>query len=241
MKKKIILHGYLRDLCPHDIEVEAGSVAEALRALSTIEALKTPDGRPHPVEVDGIDTEVALFSITDFAEIHVRPRASGAGGRGGFLQILIGVVMVGLAVLQPELLAGLVGHGLLSYSSLFMTGALMITGGLLSLLLPTPADTGPSGNTAASRTFSGSGNSVAMGTPIPLAYGFNLLGGQYLSYNVDALDWSGTDAAVGTATTTDQVIFTAIDKPAVLVGVVCPIYAAATPSLSNLPTSGWLQ
>ena len=107
MMKRIILHGHLKKLYDKPIEVEASTVAEAMRFLEQIEELKPKDGQPWPVTIRGIDSQIKLFSTTDMDEIHVYPRRGGAGGKGGLLQIIIGVTLIALAFVLPALAPGL--------------------------------------------------------------------------------------------------------------------------------------
>jgi len=185
MKKKIILHGYLADLYSDPIEVEATSVAEALSSLEQIKELHRADGQPHPVVVRGIDTEVALFSETEMEEIHVYPRTGGGGGKGGLGQILLGITLIAVAFVFPGV--SLLG-GVITQSSLFLTGGLMVLGGILQMLAPAPE---VSKEQESSRQLGSSANTVQIGTTIPLAYGTVKMGGHYLSFDVDAKDRAG--------------------------------------------------
>lgn len=185
MKKRIILHGYLAELYPDAIEVEATSVAEAMSALSQIKELHRADGQPHPVAVRGIDTEIALFAETDMEEIHVYPRTGGAGGKSGLGQILLGITLIAVAFVFPGV--SLLG-GMITQSSLFLAGGMMLLGGILQMLAPSPeiSQEGDSSNQLGSGV-----NTVRIGTTIPLAYGTCKLAGHYLSFDVDAKDRAG--------------------------------------------------
>jgi len=189
MKKKIILHGHLADKYPHPIEVEAATVAEAIQSLATIEELTPPAGQPWPVTVQGVDNEIALFSETSFEEIHVYPRTGGAK-KGGLMQVLLGITLIALAVFNPAFI-GTLG---LSQGQLYLAGGLMLSGGLLQLLAPTPS---ASDGTESSRYLGASGNTVKIGTRIPLAYGNVLLEGHYLSFDVDAVAPAGDAGSNG--------------------------------------------
>lgn len=260
-KKTIILYGHLAKKYPHKIEVEAASVAEAIRSLSTIEELTPPDGRPWPVTVRGVTNEIALYSDTDLEEIHVFPQTGGAK-RGGFLQVLLGIAIVALAFLVGP--AGWLG---LSQGAMFLTGGLMALGGVLQLLLPTPqgVDNNPQ---EASKYLGASANTVKIGTRIPLAYGNNRLGGHYLSFDVDAFDQgTSADSEVGAGTlatfpiavnsfsyngnpeapvvTVEEEIVTSgvyveFDKTTVPMTPINPVFSGSVTSPSNVPVSGWL-
>lgn len=187
MKKKIILNGYLSELYPHVIEVEAESVAEAITSLTQIEELSPLDGHPHQVVIRGVDSEIALFSKTEMQEIHVYPRLGGSGGKQGLGQVLLGIALVAVGFIFPAI--SLVG-GLITSSSLMLTGAVMALGGIIQMLTPMPELDDGSKDKSSNYLGSG-GNTVQIGTNIPLAYGHVKLGGHYLSFDVDAKDQAG--------------------------------------------------
>lgn len=261
MKKTIYLHGHLAEKHPEPIVVEAETIAEAIRALSTIDALAPPLGQAGwPVQVDGIENEIQLFSRTSVDEIHIRPRLGGAGGNTGLTQVLIGVAMVALAVWNPAFLAAIPG-GLVTPASLFLTGGLMITGGLLQMMMPMPDAS--EGEDPSSKVTGGTANTVTIGTRITLAYGFCLLGGHYLSYDVDATDWTEDDdaasadlvqtlpansAAVGiyplpgatNGSGETQGVYRQFDRQNVEYTIVQPVFANQATGPGNVPTSGWI-
>lgn len=232
MKKKIILHGYLADLHPHDIEVEASTVAEALRSLENIDALAS---RRHHVKVKGVDSEIALYAETEMEEVHVYPQTQGAGGRGGLLQILIGIVFVAVAFINPAFL-GALG---ISQTTLFLAGGLMIAGGLLQMLMPVPEmnneEEGRSGILGG-----GSQNTVRLGTPITLAYGYNKLGGHYLSFDVDAKTAAKDENDNYTPADPNNVVVE-YDKTPVQAPVILPRYSSPVAGPSNVPVTGWIR
>lgn len=259
MKKSIILHGHLAEKHPGVIEVEAETIAEAMQALSLYPELEYPPGSPWPVEIDGVQSKADLYEPTPVREIHVRPRMGGAGGNNGLLQVVIGATMIALAVTNPAFM-GMSGFGQVM---LGLNGALMVTGGLIQMMTPTPELGG--GSSKASAILNGTGNTTKIGTPIPLAYGTQPLYGHYLSFNVDAKNWSGDDeddptadvvkvlpgdsttvgvyplpgATTGTAAKYKGV-YAEFDKPSVPYALLMPIFESPTPSASNVPTSGWV-
>lgn len=230
-KKKIILHGHLAEKYPHEIVVEAATVAEALRSLETIEELRPPNGAPWPITVREVNNELALYSETEMEEIHVFPRSGGAK-KGGLLQVVLGIVMIALAVWNPAFL-GTIG---LTQGSLFLSGGLMLLGGILQMMMPTPQGYEES---ETSKYLGASGNTVKIGTRIPLAYGNNRLAGHYLSFDVDAVDWAGEDEEDGVSDVVGESVFVEHDKTPVQVVPVNPVFSQATASPTNVPTSGW--
>lgn len=260
MKKKIILHGYLKERYPQLIEVEADTVADAILSLQQIPELQPQDGRPYPVRVEGIDTEAALRSKTDLEEIHIFPLTGGSGGRDGLMQVLLGIVLIAVAFFNPL--------GLLSASmvgNLYMAGGLMLLGGLLQMLTPSPKEEPSSKNLGAGS------NTVDAGTPIPIPFGFVKAPGHYLSFNISATDFEGDETdntpsqrrlsrqvnwdlindpevnpygstGSGPAPADDDNFYVEIDKVTLLdpMELIDPIFASATPSANNTPTSGWV-
>lgn len=181
-KKKIILHGYLKDLYAAPIEVEAATVAEAMRSLEQIPELQPEDGQPHPVVILGVESEMALYANTTMEEIHVHPRTGGGGGRNGIMQVLIGVALIAIGIWNPAFLAS-VG---ISSTQLFLAGGLMALGGILQMLAPKPDED----DERTSNYLGATQNTVKIGTPIPLGYGTRKIGGHYLSFDVDAVNVS---------------------------------------------------
>ena len=105
--KKIILHGKLKELYDKPIEVEASTIAEAMRSLQFIPELQPADGQPWPVTIQGVNSEIALYSETSQEEIHVYPRLSGGGGKAGLLEILLGITLIALSFVLPFAAGGL--------------------------------------------------------------------------------------------------------------------------------------
>lgn len=228
-RKQIILHGHLAKLYPHEIFIEADTVAEAIAALADIQELQPETGEPWPITIQGVDTQIALYSPTSLAEIHVYPRTGGAGGRGGLMQIIIGIAVVAIGVMNPAFL-GAFG---LSQGSLILSGGLMVVGGLLQMLMPVPQLSSTTEDS--SRYLGASGNTVKIGTRITLAYGFRRLGGQYLSFDVDAVEWAGEDQDLGDATIVSDSVYVEYDKQPVEMAILRPIYPAAVASPTNIP------
>lgn len=236
MMKRIILHGHLKKLYDKPIEVEASTVAEAVRALQFIPELQPKDGNPWPVTIQGINSDIALYSVTNMEEIHVYPRTGGAGGRNGLLQILIGVALIALAVMNPALLfaeaGGLLSGVGISAGMIGLSGAMMVLGGIMQMLMPVPENN----NVESSIYLGASQNTVRIGTPIPMLYGTRKIGGQYLSFDVDAKDiaLSGdpNEASEGKPNYYKYDATSGISIPPFR-----PVYTSQTPSSSNIPVA----
>jgi predicted phage tail protein len=203
LRRKIIVHGYLAELCPEPIYLFADTVAEAIQGLgqATGRALEPSlnQGR-HMVKVLGFDSLESLTEPTDVVELHIIPSYSG-GKSGGIFQVIIGLLIVATAlVVGGPLLAG---SALTLWGSVALVGATMVLGGLLSMLSPSPKiDTGlGSQDPEASKYLASTRNTVKIGTRIPYLFGRFPVFGQFLSFNIDAKDVVNPVPAVPITTT----------------------------------------
>ncbi|KFG99096.1 hypothetical protein GQ56_0101185 [Burkholderia paludis] len=191
--KMIYLHGSLKELHPEPINVHSTTAAEALTVLKQFPGFDAEN--PVDVRVDGFDCRDALFVQTDKTELHVYPALRGAGGNGGFLQILIGAVMVvvGTVLWWNGPIGGTmaqVGIGMM------MGGAMMMLGGVISMLAPQPK-LGTGSATNSSLIIPASQNTVKIGTRLPLLFGRVKHFGHYLSFNVDAKRYDDSNMVLG--------------------------------------------
>lgn len=170
----IILHGYLRELYPQELNVEATSAAEALYSLNLIPAL-TKAGNHH-VHIPGFESRDALYDRLEVDVINVHPVMAGSG-KNGTGQIILGVILIAVA-----LYAGPGGVGMITQGQLLMGGAMMVLGGILQALAPQPKLT-----TDERGRYLGAGkNTVAIGTRIPMIYGRCKTYGHYVSFDIDS-------------------------------------------------------
>lgn len=192
---KIFLHGYLQDLHPEPITVQASTVAEALSSLQLIPALVPAPGQPrHSVAVDGFGSQDALYDRTDVTEIHLRPVMVGAGQNSGVMQIVIGVVMIAVAIWAPWMIPAFAG-GAGAAGTVGLMGAMMILGGVMSMLAPQPS-LGAAGSEEERSKFLGQAkNTVAIGTRIPIILGRHKWGGHFISFDIDAGDLNAAPAS----------------------------------------------
>ena len=130
MIKRIVLHGYLRDLVPGGVvELEAHTPREAvtLMCLHHRDAFRPNaiSGR-HTVQVRGYERPDDLDTVIAEEEIHLVPPF--AAGKSAFVRILAGVVLIAAAftplgtvmIGSVELAATLIGMG----ASLVLGGVL---------------------------------------------------------------------------------------------------------------------
>lgn len=173
-KRRLHLHGPLRELGTDIVEVEASTLREAIRALCHVLDLKPNAiaGR-RVIEVAGFDTEESLDAETDETDFHLVPAFCGSRG---IFQIIIGAILVVVGTLLTPI-SPAIGSVLIS------AGIGLTIGGLAQALFPVP-------NANSGKKFSylgAGGNTTQIGTPIPLLLGTCQFYGQYISYNVDAV------------------------------------------------------
>jgi predicted phage tail protein len=186
--KTIYLHGSLTERHPEPIKVHAQTVAEALTILKQLPGFDVEN--PTPVRVKGVECRDAVFAPTDLTELHVYPALAGAGGNGGVLQMIIGAVLVVVGVVIG-VLTSWTGIGGAAGFSIAMSGAMMMLGGLIAMLAPSPKSS--TSSSSQSLYVPSNQNTVKIGTRIPLLYGRIRHFGHYLSFNVDAKKLDDSD------------------------------------------------
>ena len=198
-KKRIVLHGYLKDLLPSEIYLSADTVAEAINGIckQTDVLNPTPGQERHQIRAVGFDTVESLFEPTTLEEIHLVPDLSG-GKSGGIFKVALGVVLVGAAIMLsgPAGLATTfsVFGASISTGSVALFGAMMALGGLMEMMSPSPKmDLDGEGNVEGSKYLGTPKNTVKIGTRIPILYGRHKCYGHYISFNIDAKDVGSED------------------------------------------------
>ena len=195
-KVKIILHGYLKNLYPHDLELTGSSVKEIINGMcrQTKAFDQKPGEERHCVSVVGYETieKLSMPLLPNVTELHIVPEMSG-GKSGGLVRIVVGVVFIAAAfALGGTALAGPVLFGETTLAGMmFNFGLSMVLGGLLEMVSPAPK-IDRAGNSAAdpeaSKYLGATQNTVRVGTRIPILYGKFQCFGHYLSFDVDAKD-----------------------------------------------------
>ncbi|HIE4046219.1 TPA: tail assembly protein, partial [Proteus mirabilis] len=120
-------------------------------------------------------------------EIRIAPVIKGSK-RGGFFQTILGVAMIGAAMMLGPAGWAAFGAGGFAGGALAMGGAAMALGGVVQMLSPQPrglsvrqdADNKPS------YAFGGVVNTTAQGNPVPLLYGLDRreVGGAIISAGI---------------------------------------------------------
>lgn len=180
--KRIVFEGYLKEMYPNGIELEGDSAAECLLGLQQYEGFRVTDGVQHSVVLPQFQSLDALRAKTDAKEILVLPVAAGAGGKGGYMQILLGVLLIALTIWNP--LGAFSG----SFAPFFFAGQLgatLIASGVVQALMPQPASTDIT-QEQRSNYLAAAKNTTKVGTRIPLLFGRRRAYGHILSFNVSA-------------------------------------------------------
>lgn len=133
---------------------------------------------PLRVKVAGFETVESLIAPTDRRDLHVFPQLNG-GKSGGFFQILIGAVLIAASFLLPG--------GSFFAPILLKTGIMMVLGGILQFF-NTPKRDNKDSQEKKNHYLGPPKNTVEIGTRIPILCGEDLVGGHYLSFNIDAVD-----------------------------------------------------
>lgn len=170
---QLIFHGELARRYGRSFEMISDRVSDAMDGL----ARQLPDWpRDMRVCAVGFDTPEKLLGKTDQKVVHIMPAMAGGGGKFG--QIILGAVTFAIgAALTFTGIAPQIGI------SLMISGGLMIIGGVISLFMKGP-DTKK--DPEASKYLSVNRNTVAVGTPITMAWGTVELAGHWLSLQSDS-------------------------------------------------------
>lgn len=173
MLRKVHFHG---SISHPTIEIYGDTIYDVIdgasRQVPTIQNRKL-------IEIAGCETEADLHRyLGDQVDIHVYPALIGAKSK--ITQIIVGATLVALSFFMPVAAPGAL-FSLQGFT--FQLGAMLIVGGIAALLAPQP-ELGD--DDKRSDIFSGSRNTVKIGTPIPILYGEFRCGGHYLSFDVNS-------------------------------------------------------
>lgn len=181
--RAVHLHGYLAEFHPGPVYVACSNALEAVEAVTR----QLPGFHPHPkhgrhrIQVAGCrEGEDLVRPLAEGEAVHIVPQLTG-GKKGGFIQIILGAALLAVAFFVP---------GLGAFGSILMKmGAMMLLGGIMQLLAPTPGS--DTSDEEKSRYLGTPKNTVKIGTRIPVPYGRNKIFGHYLSFDVSAKDFKG--------------------------------------------------
>ena len=198
MLRKVKLYGELADFVGHkELDAVINSVADAIKFLITnFEGLEAHMAdRYYQVLVDDYEIgEEDIHNPIGQSDISIVPVITGAGG--GLGKTLLGVALIGFAVLAPG--AGFMAGGGLGFGSTvagkFSFAALAGNIGIgLTLMgvsemlfpLPQPQDFSNEEDPRISFSFSGVQNTSRAGTSHPIAYGEIVTGSVVISAGID--------------------------------------------------------
>lgn len=209
--RTVYLYGALAELFGPSFRLEVFSAAEAARALEAnfpgrfFKALA--GGEYHVVKGDDIESgesfgaDLLTFGL-GARDLHIMPALAGSCG-GGVFKIVLGIVIIGAALLTAGAAAGLAGISFgaamgeasflgISMASYATFGAAMALSGLSSILSPS-MDLPGTGTAAAvdprkSFVFQGAENVSAQGGPVPVVYGRMLVGSIVVSSSITVED-----------------------------------------------------
>ena len=98
---RVVLHGYLKDLYKDEIVLSGHSAAEVLNGMCKMTSAFNPEPLKdrHLVAISGFTTKEEIYGPlpADIKELHISPAMTG-GKKGGFFQIVIGVIAIAAAV-----------------------------------------------------------------------------------------------------------------------------------------------
>lgn len=204
---EVYLHGPLKQFSAEPIRLSGYSVSDIISGLcQAIPELRSRNGAPKwVISVLGYEyaESLTLPMRANQKELHIFPEFSGGKSGGAFVKIAIAAVIVAAIIAFPQTLgATIFAGGTTTWGSLLGNiAASLALGGLLELISPQPkADSfGNQSDPAASRYLGAAGNTVKIGTRIPIIYGRMKVFGHYLSIDIDAKDVSDTttDATSG--------------------------------------------
>ena len=179
---RVAFHGHLTEMVPpgiENIDFAVKTVGECVEAVSTqIPALTR--GPRKRVQILGVQNEHDLLR-EDVEVVHIMPSFTG-GKRGGFFQIILGGLLIAASILVP---AGFLIANVALKTILFNAGLSLALSGVASLLAPKPPSSTSSGAAPEGSKYLGAaGNTVQIGTRIPVGYGRQKVYGHILSFNV---------------------------------------------------------
>lgn len=181
--KRIVFRGYLADMYPDGIQVEGDSAAECLSALQMFPGFRESDGVKHTVVLPHFGSRDALYEKTLHSEIHVAPVVLGAGGKGSFLLIAVGIFLIATGWGAPA--GATVLGGTMLATTAVSIGVVLVLNGVIGLLSPQPElNSSAGGGEERSNYLAANRNTARAGTRIPLLFGRRRVWGHFLSFNV---------------------------------------------------------
>lgn len=186
MIRAIHLHGALAERFGARFDLDVHSPGDALRGLfAQIPGFRQTIARGEWIVVRGplAARPAAIEDVqTGFGaherELHIIPAVAGAGGRSGFISVLLGAALIGVSFLIPPAAGAALGlaQGALA-NAVFMTGVGLVLQGVTSLLTPIPQSDYEQRERLRSDVFSAPGVVSEPGVPWPVNFGRFTAGG----------------------------------------------------------------
>jgi predicted phage tail protein len=186
LKVKVFLHGYLASFHEGPITLDAETPAKAVEHVTRLLPQFQPrliEG-PHRIEVIGHRSIESLMAPLEVDELHIIPQFS-VGKNGGYVQIAVGAALVAAGIAAYFIPGG----GVIA-PFLISLGGGMIIGGIQAYLAPSPSS---DDKTEKSRYLGAPGNTLEIGTRIPILYGEYKVSGHFLSFDITALNKAVTE------------------------------------------------
>lgn len=184
--KTIVLLGELGQRFGRRHVLDVASPAEAVRALCAnfkdfAAFVSSSSERNVGYRVLNMREDVAVEDLHKPAgrQIVLAPVISGAGGKGGLFQTILGVVLVVASFIVPP------GPWT---APMFNVGLALALGGVAQMLSPLPKVNGPNDGTAPSYVFNSAVNTTAQGYPVPIGYGRMIVGSAVISAGISVED-----------------------------------------------------
>lgn len=197
---KIRFHGHLKDKMGSELNVPADTMLEALRYLSVNfrDKLKPPLSLGRwPVKIPGYETKESFYCPLHTKEADIYPLFETS--KSDWDNIIIGgLLIVGGMLLAPYTGGASLAISEMSFSQLaayagmhlaFAMGTALLLNGVMNLISPAPKTTSNPSDPEASKYLGVPGNTVALGTYIPVGYGKYKVSGHYVSYNISTTEF----------------------------------------------------
>jgi len=208
MMRTIHLHGHLREKFGATFRFDVRTAGEAVRALHVnfpnfrvaLEQGSYAVVRGDLDEATGLSLE--LDDINGFqlgaGDLHIVPAIAGSKEKGGFLKILLGILLVGAAIFfSGGALGAAVGAGMLgsavTWGNIAAIGVSLILSGVSRMLSPTDE----AEKKDESYMLSGPTNTYGQGSAVPLVYGEVICGSVMISAGLDIEDIEVVGAGSG--------------------------------------------
>jgi predicted phage tail protein len=192
MLRKLKLYGELAEFVGHkEFEIQVDSLAKAVSFLVNnfpqVEKYMNPKYYQVKVGNYAVDQEEIHHPIGQ-EDIHIVPVIAGAGG--GLGKTLLGVALIGVALINPF---GAAAIGTFGGTPLLVSQAVGFLGVSLTLMgvsemlfpVPKPKEFKSEQDPQLSFNFSGTQNTSRAGTPVPIVYGEIITGSVVISGAID--------------------------------------------------------